>query len=64
MENKLAGFKKGLIQRDVIDKLSDEYAKECDTSHLDETILANKAEAIAQEYEKRCIPALGNLPVD
>ena len=64
MERKLEGFKKGLIPRDVIDKLSDEYAKECDISHLDETILANEVESIAQEYEKRCIPALGDLLVD
>ncbi len=64
MERKLAGFKKGLIPRDVINKLSDEYAKECNTSHLNETILANEEETIAQEYEKKCIPALGYLPVD
>ncbi len=55
MERKLAGFKKGLIPRDVIDKQSDEYSNECDILHLDETILANKAELIAQEYEKQCI---------
>ncbi len=52
IEMKLAGFKKGLIPRGVIDKLSDEYAEECDISHFDETMLANKAESIAQEYEK------------
>ena len=64
MERKLAGFKKGLISRDVIDKLLDEYAKECDISHLNEIILANKVESIAQEYEKWYITALGDLPVD
>ncbi len=49
MERKLAGFNKGLLPRDTIDKLSDdEYTEECDISHLDEKILAIKAESIAQ----------------
>ncbi len=52
MKSKLTGFKKGLMPRDVIDKLSDEYTEDCDISHLNETILANKAESLAQEYEK------------